>query len=387
MVRVLWHSFDSGGNTPPSLGIARALRGAGHEVVFTGRPELAERIRHTPFRVVVSTQAYTHADRYAWHPRDRMYSFLTSPAVGAELLDIVARERPDVVVVDAMCGAALAVAPRVDVPVAVMLHTFLHRTLDGWHEVLTGQSEARVRCGFDPLPDIAQLWSGPELFHVNALAEHESPARVDWTNISHGAPIFEGDLRAAPVELPWARDDRTPVVLVTFSTAVPQGSVGKLQRTLDALAGLPVHVVATSAAVDPRALSVPANTHVVSFGEHDPLMERAAAVVTHGGFGTAMKALRHGLPMVVLTGRASDQVGIAALDQPCVAAFVEECKIGRDLPADASAAQIRAAVAELLDGPEYRSNAQRLAGPLRASRGDRDAARALLALTSSGGGA
>ena len=64
-------------------------------------------------------------------------------------------------------------------------------------------------------------------------------------------------------------------------------------------------------------------------------MRRAALVVTHGGHGTAMRTLRHGVPMVVIPGLAGDQ--------PFVAAAVQEWGAGRALPGDADAAAMRAA--------------------------------------------
>jgi UDP:flavonoid glycosyltransferase YjiC (YdhE family) len=76
--------------------------------------------------------------------------------------------------------------------------------------------------------------------------------------------------------------DPTPLVLVSFSTVTEQRMPQHLQRTLDALAELPVRVVATTGAiVDPAELRVPGNAHAVAFAAHGPLMQRAALVVTH----------------------------------------------------------------------------------------------------------
>jgi UDP:flavonoid glycosyltransferase YjiC (YdhE family) len=382
VAKFLWASFDGGGNVPPCLGIGRALVADGHEVVFAGRPEMVDRMLPAGFRAIAVPRAYADSEAYAWHPRGRVFCFLTSPAVADDLLSIAAVECPDVVVIDAMFGAALAAADGFGVPTAAMMHTFLNRTLDGWQTLMENQGNTRQRCGFGPLPGLDELWGARDLFHVNALRQFDSDPRVDWGNVCYGGPILEGDSRGVPVRLPWPEGDRTPLVVVSFSTEAAQGSVGKLQRTLDALARLPVHVVVTTANVDPARLRVPANAHAVRFATHDLLIARAALVITHGGHGTVMRALSHGVPIVCLVGQAADQEGVAALDQPCVAAFIEEHGVGGRLPADAPAADIRAAVREVLKEPAYRIAALRAADRLRHHPAASLAARGLQALVS-----
>ena len=136
-------------------------------------------------------------------------------------------------------------------------------------------------------------------------------------------------------------------MLVSFSTGFEQRNVEKLQSALDALADLPVHVVATTGGiVEPSELRVPANAVVLNYAAHDPIMRRAALVMTHGGHGTAMRALRHGVPMVVIPGLAGDQ--------PFVAAAVQEWGAGRALPGDAGVEAMRAAAREVLSTPSFR---------------------------------
>lgn len=379
MARFLWASFDGGGNVPCALGVGRGLAADGHEVSFVGRPEMVDRIAPTGFRAIELSTSYVHADRYSWHPRARIFSYLTSPAVGDELLAVVARERPDVVVIDAMFGAALAVAPHFAVPTVGILQSFLNRALDGWNDMMGAQSDARRRCGFDPLPPLERLWGDLDLIQVNALEQLDGPPRTGLKNLRYGGPIFEDDDRAAPVRLPWDPADPTPLVLVSFSTADVQVSVGKLQRSLDALAELPVHVVATTGGIDTARLSIAENAYAVQFASHGPLMRRASLLVTHCGHGTVMRAISHGLNMVCVTGKAADQEA-ASFDQEPIGEFVEEYGVGRSVPAEASVARIRAVVESAITDHEARRNARALAGRLRAGRGAADATRELTAL-------
>lgn len=179
--------------------------------------------------------------------------------------------------------------------------------------------------------------------------------------------VLEDEKFAVPTVLPWRDDDPTPLVLVSFSTGFEQRNVDKLQRTLDALADLPVHVVATTGGiVAPNELASPANAVVLNYAAHDPLLRRAALAVTHGGHGTAMRALRHGVPMVVIPGLAGDQ--------PFVGAAVAEWGAGRCLPGDASMAAIAAAAREVLSAPSFRDEARRRRATLTDVDGARTAA-------------
>ena len=140
-------------------------------------------------------------------------------------------------------------------------------------------------------------------------------------------------------------------MLVSFSTGFEQRAPDKFQRCLDALADLRVHVVATTGGiVEPEELTASANACVLSYAAHNPILQRAALTVTHGGHGTAMRSLRHGVPMIVMPGLAHDQ--------PCIAAAVQEWGVGRALPGDAAVEAIRSAAQDVLSDPSYRTRAR-----------------------------
>lgn len=114
-------------------------------------------------------------------------------------------------------------------------------------------------------------------------------------------------------------------MLLSFSTVSEQRNLAIFQHALNALAPLPVHVVATTGQIiDSADLSVPANAWVTPFADHDQVLERATFVVGHGGHGTTMRALRHGCPVVGIPALALDQVRITQL--------IETWGAGRALP-------------------------------------------------------
>src|SRR5271166_2759302 len=293
-----------------------------------------------------------------------MSCYLTSPAVAEEVEAVVAAERPDVAVIDAMFPAALAQAHGFGAPTAVFVHTFVHRQLDMWRGMIARLDGMRRQAGFDGLPDLDSLWGPRDLTVSTSLAEFDAVPHPGWEDVRHAGPVLEDERFAVPTPLPWLESDETPLVLVSFSTGFEQRNVEKVQRALDALADLPVHAVATTGGiVAPNEVATPPNAVVLSYAAHDPIMRRAALVMTHGGHGTAMRALLNGVPMVVIPGLAGDQ--------PFVAAAIQEFGAGVALPGDADAAAMREAAREVLSNPAYRAEARRRRWPLRTAKARR----------------
>lgn len=373
MSKILWLNWSGGGNLPPSLGIARALTERGHDVSFAGRPEMVARVEAAGFRAIEIKSAYAQVDRYPNGPLRNAGCYLTSPACAADVRGIAEIESPDLVLIDAMFPAALSAASELECPTAVVCHTFLFRLLDQWREMLARLNGMRTQAGFDSLPGADELWQAHDRLIVTTLAAFDTAAPAGWDKVRHAGPVLEDEKVAVPVSLPWADDDATPLALISYSTGFEQRSVDKLQRGLDALADLPLHVVATTGGiVDPDELGTPPNAVVVNYAAHDPILRRAALVVTHGGHGTAMRALRHGVPMIVIPGLAHDQAPNAVT--------MEQWGVGVALPQDTEVDAIRDAARRILSTPSYRQQAQQRAAVLAGVDGAANAAQEIEAL-------
>jgi UDP:flavonoid glycosyltransferase YjiC (YdhE family) len=368
VARILWLNWSGGGNLPPSLGIARVLTERGHHVAFAGRPEMVPRVKTAGFRAIEIDQAYAQVDRYPQgHFMTRAACYLTSPAVEEQARSIVDAEAPDIVLIDAMFPAALAQASGFQQRTIVFVHTFVFRQLDMWRKFFGIFDGMRQQAGFAGLPILDDLWRPRDRIVSTSVDAFDASPLPGWEMVRHAGPVLEDEKFAVPTALPWPESDATPLVLVSFSTGFEQRNVDKVQRTLNALSDLPVHVVATTGGiVAPNEVAAPPNAIVLNYAAHDPIIRRAALVITHGGHGTAMRTLRHGVPMVVIPGLAGDQ--------PYVAAAIQEWECGRALPGDAGADAIRMAAQEILSGPSFRDNARERAGVLAAVDGAANAA-------------
>ena len=146
-------------------------------------------------------------------------------------------------------------------------------------------------------------------------------------------------------------DPSEPLVLVSLGSSF-QDQLGVYQRVISALGSLPIRGVVTLGDVfDGGDLNVPDNVDVAASVPHGPILERAAAMVTHGGHGSVLKSLAAGVPIVCLPlGR----------DQGENAAHIEWHGAGvRVNPTDAPD-KIAAALSHVLSEPSFKSVAVRL---------------------------
>jgi UDP:flavonoid glycosyltransferase YjiC (YdhE family) len=355
MANILWLNWSGGGNLPPSLGISRVLTERGHRVSFAGRPEMVPRVERAGLRAIELTRAYEQADHYPpkkWLPRAA--SFLTSPAMAEQIRTLLSAENPDLVIVDHMFPVAQIEAARFGRPSVTVCNTCAWRALDMWRKFIAMLVGLRTEAGFEPIPsDLESLWmTQDKLISTTLKSLDDVPGVLGHSHkLRHVGPVFERERHGIKVDLPWRDNASLPLVLVSFSTMPEQGSAQKFQNAIDALSSLPVRgVVTVGDSIDPGALKPSDNVVVFATADHDDLMRRANLVVTHGGHGTFMRALKHGLPMVVIPGLGGDQ--------PINGAAAEEWGVGRALPPDATAEAMRQAVESILNTPSYRARAQ-----------------------------
>jgi Glycosyl transferases, related to UDP-glucuronosyltransferase len=150
------------------------------------------------------------------------------------------------------------------------------------------------------------------------------------------------------------------------------GQEAFVQRICDALADQTVDAILTlGPAVSANAIRIPGNIDARPYGDHDQLLPRCDAVVTHGELGTTLRTLAHGTPLLLLPlGR----------DQQFNARRVVELGAGICLPVAASPLEIAAALLELLAQPRFREAATDAAAKIAADRPDETATEALLGL-------
>ena len=195
----------------------------------------------------------------------------------------------------------------------------------------------RADAGLPPLTSPVDHVLGPDRLLVLTGDPLEYPRPDVPPNVRFvGAQLWD-----PPAEAPaWLDEPGDPWVLVTTSTEY-QADEELARVAVEALRDEPVRVLLTLAdAYDSADLPPAANVRVERFVPHGPVLERAAAVVSHSGMGIVQKAVAAGVPIAAVPfGR----------DQPEVARRVVEAGAGVQLRIKhLSPERLRATVREAL---------------------------------------
>jgi MGT family glycosyltransferase len=149
-----------------------------------------------------------------------------------------------------------------------------------------------------------------------------------------------------------------PTAYVTLGTIFNKGSGDLFERLLAGLGALDVDVVATVGRdLDPEDLGPqPPHVRVVRFVPQSEVLPEVDLVVSHGGSGSLMGALAHGLPSLLLplgadqphnAGRAVE-LGLAATLDAATATAAQVADRARTVLADAGMRERCRAVADEL---------------------------------------
>jgi UDP:flavonoid glycosyltransferase YjiC (YdhE family) len=350
-VRILFAFVGGSGHAEPLLPVARAAVRARHTVAVTGRPGVVETLGLPAF----PTGSAVTTKRIPLRAVDRRreddvlrdgFADRHARARAAAVLDLCRAWRPDVVVCDEIDFGSMIAAERLGIPHATVLVTaagsFVRREVVG--EALDA---VRADHGLEPDPGLAM----PSRHLVL------SPFPPGFRDPAFPLPPTAHGFRALEAA---ARVDGPATVYFTLGTVFPLESGDLFARVLAGLAELPVEVVATTGPeLDPAELGPqPPNVRLERHLPHADVLPRCSAVVTHGGSGTVLGALAHGLPLVVVPLGA---------DQPQNADRCEALGLGVVLdPVEAIPEDVRGAAAVVLSEPSYRAAAERMRDELAA---------------------
>jgi MGT family glycosyltransferase len=415
----LFVTFEGGGNVPPVLGVARRLTARGHDVRVLTEPCLRETVAAAGARFIPFARHFTRTDRTedligdsaarspigALRASFERLVFGPAPIVAEETRRAMEGERPDVVVVDALMPGALIAAEAAGIPRVVLFHMpeylpgpgrpaagpgFLPRTdlagrlrdgvmtrlfLRQLGTYLPAFNDARRAFGLAPLATARELmgqYHAADLRLIQTSAAFDFPITPPPPNVRYVGPVLDDPDWTDEWLSPWAESDPRPLVVASLSSTF-QNQREVLRRIIAALGALPVRgLVTLGPAMAGERFDVPSNVVAVASAPHAQMFPHAAAVVTHAGHGTVMRALAAGVPLLCLPmGR----------DQDDNAARVFARGAGLRLKPSARPPRIAAALQRLLDEPGFRAQASRLG---RIIRDDVAADRAVMELEAIG---
>jgi UDP:flavonoid glycosyltransferase YjiC (YdhE family) len=304
-MRILVTFVGGVGHLMPLLPLARAARAAGHEVAVAGSGGLVPRIEEAGFAAYATSPPPHHSGAPATRDLTPVRvmderatevefaeNFATKGArrMASAVPGVIEDFRPDVVVRDETDLGTTIAAELVDLP--VVTHLVLASGLLVRPELVAPRLDAvRAEHGLPPDPDLTRLTSGTILSDAPpSFRSPDSPMAV--------APLHYRSGRVGRV----SRTSGRPLVYGTLGTIFNTTSGDLLDRLVAGLAELDADVVVTvGRQIDPAELGPqPAHVRVERFVPHDELLAKADLVVSHGGSGSFMATLAHGLPSILL---------------------------------------------------------------------------------------
>jgi UDP:flavonoid glycosyltransferase YjiC (YdhE family) len=164
--------------------------------------------------------------------------------------------------------------------------------------------------------------------------------------------------RVLPYRDPIAADEHAPArrVYVTLGTIFNTESGDLLERVVAGVAACAeadAVLVTTGVHVDESSWGpLPAKVTTHRFVPQDRALASCSAVVSHGGSGTVLGAIRHGLPTVILPLGADQSLNARRCDQLGLGLSLRADTAGKD--------DICSAVHEILTEPSYRRSARQM---------------------------
>jgi MGT family glycosyltransferase len=151
-----------------------------------------------------------------------------------------------------------------------------------------------------------------------------------------------------------AQANGLPIVYFTLGTIFNVESGDLFERVLAGLRDLPINVITTvGREIDPAEFGPQStNIRIERYIPQEIVLPQCALAISHGGSGSVIGALSHGVPMVLLPIGA---------DQPHNSSRCEELGVAQVLDAvETTRETIRSAVTDVLADPLYRRNAEHL---------------------------
>lgn len=362
-MRFLFSFTGGSGHFLPSTVFARNLAHRGHEIRYTCQEAMVDAVTEAGWPVEPSGGASLLDPETARRPlvpvareaeeraMSRFFAGKAARERANRLVDVIGKWGPQLLVRDEVDFGAAIAAEALGVPHAAIV-------------VIAAGRLTRPEVTEGPLADLRSEFDLDRCQANDALHRYLLLVPVPPSFRDPRAPlpatarfVRPGILDNLPTVPATASEctGRRPRVYFTLGTIFPQESGDLFERVLTGLTTLPVEVtVTTGHAIAPADLGhQPSTVRVERFV---PLVEALTAsdlVISHGGSGTVISSLALGQPQIVLPMGA---------DQPDNADRCEHLGVGVHLdPVEAGPEDIASVVDTVLQAPEYRLNARRIA--------------------------
>lgn len=366
-MRILFTFEGGSGHFNPLVPFARAAEAAGHGVAFACAPERIPLVESSGFPVfpagidVGSTpetadmeQRYDAIRNIAEREKLLMregFAGWYARHKAQDILTVCETWQPDLLVRDEIDFGSAVAAERRELLHAMVLVTaagsFVQRDL-----IAEPLNALRAEHGLAADPELAML--SRYLVFAPFPPSYRDPADPLPATAYALSPLLP--ITTDPDHFPtWPMElDDAPTVYFSLGTAYASRLRNVFARVIEGLRDLPINLIVTvGQRLDPGDFGEqPANVHIERYIPQALILPKCDLVISHGGSGSVMGALAHGVPLGLIPLNADQPLNA----ERCVALGVGQI-IGTE---EITPAEAREGVAALLADPSYKRNAARV---------------------------
>lgn len=365
-MRMLFSFVGNLGHFNPLVGIARAAEQAGHIVAVACGGAMVGTVTAAGFEALpTSSIPSTPRPRVALQAPDaaredeairRHFAGRAARERSTALLELAGEWRPDLILCDEVDFGAMLAAERLGLPYASVLviaaGSFIRPAL-----IAAPLNELRAELGLPPdrperAPELAMLSRYLVLSPFPPSYRDPADPLPPTAHALRPAALDPTDAGPLPPEI--ALNPARPTVYVTLGTEFNVEAGDLMARLITGLGMLPVNLIATvGEEIDPAEFGPqPPHVTIVRYLPQTLLLPHCDLVVSHGGSGTVIGALAHGLPQVIAPLGADQLVNAARCEALGVARVLDVMTVTPDAARDVAA--------DVLADSTYRHAAQRI---------------------------
>ena len=355
MATLLITTLPLASHTLPMLSLAEALVKRGHRVLFhTGQSDYAK-VQAAGAEFVPMSEDCNFAYRLEnpsaplpkwfpefvrgfWNFRKEILRMI--PCMVAELEIVIKRERVDCLVGDYLGFGASYAAERLDIPFVTLtmgwtvtmnanaIPLFISsaplppRIIHTLIDFIFPLGRVREQIGLPQRPKNApaEFFSVvvSKLLNLVTFPKEFIPSeRLQENQVFIGPTAFH--LPEISDRQPFGANLEPGTVLVSTTTSGDSGDMGLFRQMLESIAQMGIPILATSASATDIPSGLGENVRLETFVPFDEVLPYVRALVTHGGTGSVGRALKYGVPMLIIssygetvnTGHQAAKLGLA----------------------------------------------------------------------------
>ena len=356
-MRVLFTTVPAFGHFNPIVPLAMAAVERGDEVLVATGADLCDWVSSCGLPVVEAGHCGTRSPAEEEVARGwgklRVFHFfttMTAPPMIRDVLKLAVDWKPDLIIHDEGEYAAPLVAELLGIP--CVTHSFAAPARPDDERAIFAELLEPIWSDYTASPPRLSgdvyLDACPPAFQSDAIGSIPGVRPI--------RPIpFDGPNVVAPE---WVETLRHPAAYLTLGTVAVFARVKVLQPMIEAVAHVVDSVVVTTGPNPPDAFTVAESVVIEQYLQQSVILAGVDVVVSHGGAGTTLGAIEHGLPHVVVPQQTMSQLRNAEQ--------ITALGIGVHVPPGSDAGRLQAAVHHVLDDPTYADKAAAMRHALHA---------------------